>query len=151
MINYPDINSVDGKTAIYLVVYDPYDEQNIFVDSNCYLMMSGILLDNSKINYNYNKKSIDDLINSEIKADLNINKYFPNNSDEFYSDSEIETYLSIPFKAVLTMDIIDKVYIEDNINWIPTKEDLNSDGLKLFKMLENLYPNQEIKLLTFIF
>lgn len=81
----------------------------------------------------------------DLKHKTCVARYFPNyNSNEPFRP--IDRYGSISFLCVMTIGATGWSSGE----WVCTRNDLTSEGNALIESLEKLYPNCEIRLLTFL-
>lgn len=147
-------SSGEGGCFVRLVVIDPrvqsaFEEkympccggdQNIFLDES---FLGDDLFDNTYPSDDNDLSWKDrDRRYSEVEA-----RYFPNlkNLDEnTYRDAY--RFVSIPFLCAMTIGATGWSSGE----WVCTRNDLTPEGLALVDMLEKLYPNCEIRLLTFL-
>ena len=151
MLNFPkDYNEVDGKTIVYLIAFDSLESEDFFVDSNCYLMLNGSLVSDDIFKYSKNL-SLDEFVSNQMTSNHYNDLYFPNYNDEFFDNNEIEKYLSIPLQASITLGKIDTVFEDNELsNWVAGFEDLTEKGKTLYYMMRELYPDKEVRILTFI-
>lgn len=81
----------------------------------------------------------------DLKRQTCIERYFPN----YYSKepfAEINRYTSISFLCVMTIGATGWSSGE----WVCNRNDLTPEGIQLIESLEKLYPDCEIRLLTFL-
>lgn len=142
-INFPIQNSVvsrlDGKTLIYLAVFDISDMSNTpYILSNLSISKPGFFVSDD-INSRQSSKSLDELIENNIKDDEVNNMYFPKSEN-----------ISIPMTSCICIGWSDFTF---NINkvgmWIASFRDLTNEGKKLYYSIKKLHNNKEVRILTF--
>jgi hypothetical protein len=73
-------------------------------------------------------------------------RYFPNLNDETNPFAEENKFVSRDFLCVMTIGASGW----SSSDWVCTREDLTVEGEQLYSSLERLYPDCEIRLLTFL-
>lgn len=143
-INFPTesiLNTGEGGSIIRLVVIDP---KNNYIP--CIGGYNSFFLEEEFLGDDLLQKS-DNHEENLKKLKICENKYFPElNSEEESIHDGVFRYLSSHFLTIITLGATDW----SNSNWICKFDDLNIEGKNLYFSLQQLYPECEIRLLTFL-
>lgn len=146
----------DGKTTINLIVFDPRESpEYMSEESNTHLVLDGVFVSDNVITRpsldEYKDLSVDELVSSEIASNNYTELYFPNFNSDLFQSSDISKYLSIPLLCSIMLGKCNMTFERNEGGfWNASFEDLTDDGKNVFHLMRKLYPDKEIRLLTFV-
>lgn len=154
--NNNDIIVIDeGKTIINLIAFDPIKSQEVSEQSNTHMVLDGVfvsdnLMDRPSIE-EFKDLSVDELVNSELASNNYTEMYFPNFNSDLFQSSEISKYLSIPLSCSITLGKCNLTFEKKSGGfWNADYNDLIQEGKETFHLMRKLYPDKEIRILTFV-
>jgi len=146
----------DGMTNVYMIVYNENALENIS-EYQTHLFLDGVFvaddcMERPALDKKLTNTSIDELILDQMANDSYNDLYFPNFSSDEFDYNEIAKYLSIPLIASVRLGICNMTFENKKVPqyWNCKFDNLNDKGKVIYKIFEETYPKNEIKLLTFV-
>lgn len=161
VVSFPFVNDDykvidDGMTNVYMVVYDENGLENIS-EYQTHLFLDGVFVaddcaDRPKLDKELTDVSIDELITDQIANDNYNDFYFPNFSSDDFEHNEIAKYLSIPLIASVRLGMCNMTFESNDTPkyWNCKFDSLTDKGKVVYKIFKEMYPNNEIRILTFV-